>query len=434
MEARTLAEVRAANEDMLYSLYFPAGGRAPPAAVVGCVCLDYLRCSECERILGQSFHAIEHAVLEKQRTDHGVEGSDAAVSGMSDRLVPGSYPPSDEAISSMADRTAPGSNSRVEGFEVAISGMAARLGLAAAVGERAKEMYKKMERAKAWHYGRGWTKDRSKGPLAYAACLSIACSTDGSALSLRELARAAAADGGAASRKDIATLIAHMKRRLGELETLDAAGMADRLVPGSHPPSHEVEGFEAAISGMVARLGLPAAVGERGKEVFRKMEKARAWPHGPGRSKIRSNAPLVYAACLSIACLNEGSARSLRELALAAAGDGGAASRKEIARLVAHIRSRLEDVTGIGMVSVSNYLRRFSALLRLGEAEEGVALEAARRLHNPASVAAAIACLALERAGARKPAKDVAAATGVSNMTIYVVCRKLRPHADLLFG
>ena len=88
----------------------------------------------------------------------------------------------------MADRTAPGSNSRVEGFEVAISGMAARLGLAAAVGERAKEMYKKMERAKAWHYGRGWTKDRSKGPLAYAACLSIACSTDGSALSLRELA------------------------------------------------------------------------------------------------------------------------------------------------------------------------------------------------------------------------------------------------------
>ncbi|XBI56736.1 hypothetical protein VPH35_038269 [Triticum aestivum] len=413
MEARTLAEVRAANEDMLYSLYFPAGGRAPPVAVVGCVCLDYLRCSECERILGQSFHAIEHAVLEKQRTDHGVEGSDAAVSGMSDRLVPG-Y---------MADRTAPGSNSRVEGFEVAISGMAARLGLAAAVGERAKEMYKKMERAKAWHYGRGWTKDRSKGPLAYAACLSIACSTYGSALSLRELARAAAADGGAASRKDIATLIAHMKRRLGELETLDAAGMADRLVPGSPPPSHEVEGFEAAISGMVARLGLPAAVGERGKEVFRKMEKARAWPHGPGRSKIRSNAPLVYAAGKKFCAYGLQTPRC----AYPVEGSATRTHRIFFARLVAHIRSRLKDVTGIGMVSVSNYLRRFSALLRLGEAEEGVALEAARRLeegaldvpHNPAAPA---------------PAKDVAAATGVSNMTIYVVCRKLRPHADLLFG
>ncbi|KAF7009753.1 hypothetical protein CFC21_024258 [Triticum aestivum] len=513
METRMLAAVRAADRELLYSLYYPAGGRAPAAAVVGCVCLDYLRCSECERILGQSFLAVELAVRKKQRTDppvlaarvgqelgqgggpgsHGAEGSDAALSGMAHRVVPGSHPPSDgaegsaaavsgmpyrlvpgshppsdgaegsdAAISTMAHRIAPGMNGRVEVFEAAISGMTARLGLAAAVGERAKEVFRRMERANAWHYGRGWTKDLSKG-LAYAACLSIACSTDGLALSPRELARAAAADGGAASPKDIATLVAHIKRRLGEEE---AAGRADRLVPGSdgvewsgtavssmvdrlwpdsHPPSDGDEGFEAAISGMAARLGLPAAVGERGKEVFRKMEEASAWPHGPGRSKFRSNAPLVYAACLSTACHNEDSARSLRELALAAAGDGGPKSMKEIARLVSHIRSQLEEagqLTCIGMVSVSSFLRRFSAYIGLAEAEETVALEAARRLeegdldvpHSPWSVAAAIACLTLERAGAWKPGKDVAAATGVSDMTIYMVCRKLRPHAELLFG
>jgi transcription initiation factor TFIIB len=139
-----------------------------------------------------------------------------------------------------------------------------------------------------------------------------------------------------------------------------------------------------------------------------------------------------------------GSARSLRELALAAAADGGAAARKEIVRLVAHIRRRLgEEATVIGMVCASSYVRRFGPLVALGEAEEAAALEAARRLdegaldlrHNVESVAAAVVCLALERAGAaRKAVKDVATATGITRETIYRVRSRLRPHADLLFG
>uniref|UniRef100_A0A453C997 Uncharacterized protein n=1 Tax=Aegilops tauschii subsp. strangulata TaxID=200361 RepID=A0A453C997_AEGTS len=219
-----LAEVRAANEDMLYSLYFPAGGRAPTAAAVDCVCLDYLSCRECECILGDSFLAIELAVLKKQRIDHtsipaarvqlqighvaegsrtavsgmsseqlvpgshlpsdGVESSDVAA-GMADRLVPGSDQPSDgvrgsdAAISSMAVRLGPVSHPTpshgIKGFEEAISDMAARLGLAATIGERAKEVFKKMDDAKAWPRSLG----RSRGPLAYAACLSIACRADG---------------------------------------------------------------------------------------------------------------------------------------------------------------------------------------------------------------------------------------------------------------
>jgi transcription initiation factor TFIIB len=203
------------------------------------------------------------------------------------------------------------------------------------------------------------------------------------------------------------------------------------------------EGFEAAISGMAARLGLPAAVGERAKEVYRKMEEARAWPHHrPGRVRDRSKGPL-YAACLSIACRNEGSPRSLRELALATS-----ARKVEIVRMTALVRRRLGEeeagqATGVGVVSVSSYLRRFGALVGLGEAEEAAALEAARRLeegaldvrHNAESVAAALVCLALKRAGVRKPGtKDVAAAIGLPKMTIYRVCSRLRPHADLLFG
>ncbi|KAM0921577.1 hypothetical protein ACQ4PT_006763 [Festuca glaucescens] len=404
METRTLAEVHAADADTIYSLYFPEG-RVSAAATVSCVCVDHLTCSECERILGQSFLAIELAARKKQRTDHppfplarvdagtaqrlgmgshGIEVSDAAISGMADRLEPGSrsHPPSDRvkesdaAISRKAEFLGTGSHppsDGVEGTDAAISSMEDRLGT-----------------------GSHPPSDGVKGS--------------------------------------------------------DAAitSMADRLCPG---PNEGVEGFEAAISGMAARLGLAADVGERAKEVFRKMEESRAWLHGGlgrrGQRKDRSKGPLAYAACLSIVCRSEGSERSLRELALAAgAGNGGAAARKDIARLVAHIRRQLGEeeagqATGIGMVSVSSYLRRFGVLIRLGQAEEAAALEAARRLeestldvpHLPESVAAAVVCLALERGGAaRKPEKDVATATGIHYHTINRVCMILRPHAGLLFG
>jgi transcription initiation factor TFIIB len=257
--------------------------------------------------------------------------------------------------------------------------------------------------------------------------------------------------------------------------------MAERLGTGSHPPSDGVKGsdaaissqadrpgpgsnggvrgFEAAISGMAARLGLAVAVGDRAKEVYRKMDKARAWPHGQGWSKdwikVQSKGPLAYAACLSIACRSDGSALSLRELTCAVAAVGGAATRKDIAMLIAHIRRRLGEEeagqsTGIGMAPcVSTYVRRFGALVGLREEESVAVLKAARRLedgvidvpHTVDIVAAAVICMALQRARAIKPGvkersrvKDVAAATGVSSMTIYAVCRKLRPHAKLLFG
>uniref|UniRef100_A0ACD5T7S9 Uncharacterized protein n=1 Tax=Avena sativa TaxID=4498 RepID=A0ACD5T7S9_AVESA len=272
-----VAEARAAELDTLYSLYFPDAGRVAAAAVVGCVCLDHLTCTECARI------------------------------------------------------GAAGDGTSAEGFEAAIS------------------------------------------------------------------------------------------------------VMADPV---------QAEGFEAAISGMATRLGLAASVGKRAKEVFRKMEEARAWPHQrPGWAKDQSKGAL-YAACLSIACRNEGSPRSLRELALATS-----ARKEEIVRMTALIRRWLGEeeagqATGVGVLTVSSFMRRFSAQVGLGEAESTAALEAARRLeegvldvrHNAEFLAAAVICLTLERVGTRKPGvKDVAAAIGLRMETIYRVCRNLRPHADLLF-
>ncbi|XP_044375059.1 uncharacterized protein [Triticum aestivum] len=126
--------------------------------------------------------------------------------------------------------------------------------------------------------------------------------------------------------------------------------------------------------------------------------------------------------------------------------DGSAAARKEIAKLIAHIRKRLGEeeaglATGVGAVPVYGYLRRFGPVLGLGDREAAAAWEAARRLEegvldvrpNAEAVAAAIFCMVLERAGARRHIREVATATGIPYTTVYLVCRKLLSHAALLF-
>jgi hypothetical protein len=239
------------------------------------------------------------------------------------------------------------------------------------------------------------------------------------------------------------------------------SSIAERLRTGSHPPSGgvkrsnaaisrladqpgpgsngRVRGFEAAISGMAARLGLAANVGDRAKELYRKMDKPKAWPHGPGWSKDRIKGPLAYAACLSIAGRADGSPLSLRELVQAVAADGDAAAMKDINRFIEHIRKQLGkelagQSTGVGMAFVSAFVCRFGALVGLCEADSAAALEAARRLeegiidvrHNVDILAATVICMALQRASAKRPGvKKVSAATAIPDFSIYAVWKNL---------
>jgi transcription initiation factor TFIIB len=85
---------------------------------------------------------------------------------------------------------------------------------------------------------------------------------------------------------------------------------------------------ETAIADMAGWLGLMAAVLERAKEVFRKVEgPARAWLGIQGWTKLRRKDPL-YAACISITCRIEGTPRSLKELASATAEGGEEGDRQ----------------------------------------------------------------------------------------------------------
>jgi transcription initiation factor TFIIB len=201
-----------------------------------------------------------------------------------------------------------------------------------------------------------------------------------------------------------------------------------------------------SIDDMAARLGLAAAVRDRAKEVFRKLEYAKVLPRG---GKCR-NRHALYAACLHVACRAVGTPRTFKELA-SVTGDSATAGIKDIGRLVKSIKIHLgeEDcgqpageITIGAVVQAGDYLRRFGSLVGIGDQEMNAALEAVRRLEknldvrrNPDSIAAAVIYMAVQRAGAGKSVREVSTATGVGQVTIREVCYKdLGPHAELLFG
>ncbi|EEE64578.1 hypothetical protein OsJ_19430 [Oryza sativa Japonica Group] len=193
------------------------------------------------------------------------------------------------------------------------------------------------------------------------------------------------------------------------------------------------------IADMADRLGLVATIRDRAKEVFKKLGEAptKGLPRGRNRDA-------VYAACLFIACRNEGMPRTYKELASVTAE--GAAAKKEIGRLTTLIKKHLGDqgegrAMDIGVVRSTDYLRRFCSRLGLGHQDVRAAGDAVRRLEerldvrrNPESIAAAIIYMVVQRAGGSKSVRDVSTATGVAEGTITAAHKELAPHASVLFG
>ncbi|VAH20782.1 unnamed protein product [Triticum turgidum subsp. durum] len=135
--------------------------------------------------------------------------------------------------------------------------------------------------------------------------------------------------------------------------------------------------------------------------------------------------------------------RTYKQLASVTAG--GVAAKKDVGKMATHIKKLLGEEDGqvmdIGVVSASDYLRRFCSRLGLGNQEVRNAQDAVRRVEegldvrrNPDSVAAAIIYMVVQRAGAGRSAKDVSVATGVAEGTIKEVHKDLTPHAQMLFG
>jgi transcription initiation factor TFIIB len=211
-----------------------------------------------------------------------------------------------------------------------------------------------------------------------------------------------------------------------------------RMRVGGGEPDPEATLVEAfhGIADMADRLGLVATIRDRAKEVYKRMHEARQSPRGKKRD-------VFYAACLYVACRNEGKPRTYKELATATRA--GAAAKKDIGKLTTAIKRVLGEEDGqvmdIGVVRAADYLRRFCSRLGMGNQEMRAAQEATRRLddgldvrRNPESIAAAISYMVVQRAGLNKTVRDVAMATGVAEGTIKEAHKELVPHTGLLFG
>ncbi|CAN6332213.1 unnamed protein product [Urochloa humidicola] len=172
-------------------------------------------------------------------------------------------------------------------------------------------------------------------------------------------------------------------------------------------------------------------------------QKAHAADEACPRGKKRD---VFYAACLYVACRNDGKPRTYKELATVTRA--GASAKKEIGRMTTLIKKVLGEEAGgqqvlldIGVVRAADYLRRFCSRLGMGNQAMRAAQEAARRLEtrldvrrNPESIAAAISYMVVQRAGAGKTVKDVSMATGVAEVTIKEAHKDLTPHAEMLFA
>ncbi|KAL8137728.1 hypothetical protein V2J09_003729 [Rumex salicifolius] len=188
--------------------------------------------------------------------------------------------------------------------------------------------------------------------------------------------------------------------------------LANHRVP--HSPLH------ASFNAIADMLGLAASVKYRASEIFKKAEDQKI-------SK-RRNHDAVLAACLYVACSQENTRRTVKEICYVANG----ISMKDFLRAKKHIVTQLKVEVGhveMGTVQTGDMLRRFCSHLGMNNQSIMAAQEAVENLQtsdqidvrrNPKSVAVAIIYAIVQLSKEKKPmlVRDIANATGAAEDTI----------------
>uniref|UniRef100_A0A0D9WZ78 Cyclin-like domain-containing protein n=1 Tax=Leersia perrieri TaxID=77586 RepID=A0A0D9WZ78_9ORYZ len=188
-----------------------------------------------------------------------------------------------------------------EGFG-AIADMARRLGLADAVSERAKEVLRKLEEAKACPKG------RSRDAL-YAACLHTACRVEGSPRTLKELITAT--PDAAATKRDMGKFINAIKRHVDLGNEEAGQEQADTKTNGSG-----ASGFVVRAGDYLVRYGSAVGLSEQEVNTAR-----RAASRLDERLDVRRNPQSIAAAIIYMAVQRSdgGRSKSFREVSAATA-------------------------------------------------------------------------------------------------------------------
>ena len=180
------------------------------------------------------------------------------------------------------------------------------------------------------------------------------------------------------------------------------------------------------ISGMCDRINLPRSITDRANALFKMVHDGRSL-------KGRSN-EAIAAACLYIACRQDGVPRTFKEIVAVST-----VSKKEIGRCFKLIL-KVHD-TNVDIITTGDFMHRFCGSLGLAKDVQKAATHIAKAAvdldivpgRSPISVAAAAIYMASQASSDKKQQKEIADIAGVADVTIRQSYKLILPRAAELF-
>ncbi|PIN16064.1 Transcription initiation factor TFIIB [Handroanthus impetiginosus] len=201
-----------------------------------------------------------------------------------------------------------------------------------------------------------------------------------------------------------------------------------RVMNNQRDPSAAVVSAFSSIADLADRLSLVTTIKDRACEMYKRLHDQKA---NKGR-KVE----ILAAACIFIACRQEGKSRTIKEICFALNG----AKKKDFSRAVDFVTRTLkvEMIKSIDVASpnAGDYLIRFCYKLGMGYNEIKIVQETMQKLQeldirrNPTSIAAAVIFMINKLSGSKSSLRDIANATTVAETTIRSACKDLYPYAQ----
>jgi len=181
------------------------------------------------------------------------------------------------------------------------------------------------------------------------------------------------------------------------------------------------------LANMADRINLPKTIVDRASLLFKKINDG-------GRMRGRSN-EAIAAACLYIACRQEGVPRTFKEIVAVST-----VNKRDIGRCFKIILKSHED-TKVGLVDSGDFMSRFCGLLGLTREIQRAATSIAKKSNDlelaegrsPVSVAAASIYMATQASHDARGHAEIAAIAGVAETTLKQCYKLMLPRAAKLF-
>merc|ERR1712083_1296667 len=180
------------------------------------------------------------------------------------------------------------------------------------------------------------------------------------------------------------------------------------------------------ISNMADRINLPKTIIDRANNLFKMVSDGK-------NLKVRAN-DAIAAACLYIACRQEGVPRTFKEIVAVST-----VSKKEIGRCFKLILKAHD--TNVEIITTGDFMNRSCGTLGLARDIQRAATTIAKRAvdldlvpgRSPISVAAAAIYMAAQASNDKKSQREISDIAGVAEVTIKQSYRLMRDRAAELF-